>query len=77
MNIDNKLKEEFKKLGLHLKSLRESKGLTLNELSEETGIRKEYLMKIEDGNAYGLMLNRHILKIIKVLKISFYEFFDY
>lgn len=32
---------------------REEKGLTLNELSLKTGIRKIYLQKIEDGKAYG------------------------
>lgn len=46
-----KLFYEF--IGKKIRQKREEKGLTINELSLKTGIRKIYLQKIEDGKAYG------------------------
>jgi hypothetical protein len=43
MNMEEKVKEKFKKLGIQIKKLREARNLTTTELSEKTGIRKEYL----------------------------------
>ena len=77
MNIDEKVKHEFKKLGLHIKKLREKRNVSIKELSKKTGIRKDYLNKIEDGSAYGVLIERHLLKISKILKISLYELVDY
>ena len=44
-----KLFYEF--IGAKIKQKREEKGLTIDELSLKTGIRKIYLQKIEEGKA--------------------------
>lgn len=77
MNIDKKLEKSLKQFGLHIKKLREKRCITLNELAEKTRIRKDYLQKIENGTAYGVKLENHLLKIAKVLKISLYELFNF
>ena len=50
-----KLKEEhlllFKKLGENIKAQREKENISIKELSQKTGIRAEYLKKIEQGLA--------------------------
>ena len=56
MNIDEKIKQDFILLGQHIRKLREEKNLTIKELSQKTGIRPQYLQKIEAGLAYGLCL---------------------
>ena len=76
MNIEEKVKEKFKKLGIQIKKLREARNLTTKELSEKTGIRKEYLQKIENGTAYGIVINKHLQKIAKELNIKLYQLFD-
>lgn len=50
--------------------------MTVLELSKRTGIRKEYLKKIEEGTAYGVSLSRHIVKIANALEINIYEIFE-
>lgn len=75
--MNEEKKEDFKKLGTHIKKLREQKGLTLKELSERTGIRKEYLKKIEEGTAYGVLLCKHLVKIANALDISLCTMFKY
>ena len=77
MKIDEKLKKHFKMLGLNIKKLREAKELTIEEMSLKTGIRKEYLKKIEIGTAYGVTLEKHLLKIARVLKTNFSELFNF
>ena len=49
MSIRKKLFYEF--IGAKIKQKREEKGLTIDELSLKTGIRKIYLQKIEEGKA--------------------------
>lgn len=41
----------LRKMGISIKNTREQKGISLKELAQKTGIRKEYLKKIEAGNA--------------------------
>lgn len=77
MRITETLKNEFKLLGQRIQKLREERNISIKKLSEKTGIRKEYLKKIEIGNAYGIMLNAHIVKIAKVLNTDLSEIFDY
>ena len=67
----------FKQLGRHIQNLREERNISIKELAEITGIRKEYLKKVEKGNAYGVMLNTHFVKIAKALKVNLSNFFDY
>lgn len=77
MYISETIQLQFKKLGLNIKKIRESKGMTISELSEKSGLRKEYLLKIEQGNAYGIQIEKHLVKIAKGLNINFSELFDY
>lgn len=50
----------FINLGKTVKSLREEKGLSLNELSEKSGINIRYLKTIEQGNATGVSIQKVI-----------------
>ena len=77
MNLDEKVKEMFKKLGKHIRVLREEREITTKELAQKTGIRKEYLEKIEEGTAYGVRMEKHLLKISKGLGVTFYQLFDF
>lgn len=58
----------LEKLGKRIKYYRELKGITINQMSERTGIRKEYLRKIEDGKAPGAMTSQ-IVRIALVLDV--------
>lgn len=51
-----------------IRQKREEKGLTLNELSLKTGIRKIYLQKIEEGSAYGFTITK-FFRIADALEI--------
>ena len=77
MNIDEKIKQDFVKLGLHIQNLRKERNITLHELSEKTGIRVKYLQKIENGIAFGILIDRHLLKIAIALNVHFYQLFDF
>lgn len=77
MKINEEYKKIFKQFGKHILKLREDRNITINELSDKTGIRKEYLKKIEQGTAYGLMFERHLVKIAKGLKINFQTLLDF
>ena len=77
MNIDEKIKQDFVKLGLHIQNLRKERNITLQELSEKTGIRVKYLQKIENGIAFGILIDRHLLKIAIALNVHFYQLFDF
>lgn len=58
------------KLGKRIQKLREERQITIKEMSEKSGIRKDYLKKIEQGKAYGVALDKHLIKIANVLKIK-------
>ena len=77
MNIDEKLKQDFILLGKHVKNLREEKRLTLKDVSVKTGIRVQYLDKIEKGIAYGVLIDKHLLKIAIVLQVKMSELLNY
>ncbi|MBQ2644939.1 helix-turn-helix transcriptional regulator [bacterium] len=77
MYISEKIKKEFIKFGQHLEELRKERNISIKELSARTGIRKEYLKKIENGNAYGVKLETHIVKIAKAMNITLYKLFDF
>ncbi len=77
MYLNNQIKEAFFKLGKHITKLREYRNMTIKEVSIKTGIRKEYLHKIELGTAYGVLLEKHLLKIAKALKIKISTLFDF
>lgn len=76
MNIDEKIKLSFKLLGEHIQKLRNDKNISLKELSTKTGIRTEYLKKIENGVAFGLLIEKHLVKIAKAFDIKLFELFN-
>jgi len=55
--------ERLKKLGQNIRIAREERNITIKELSEKTGIRTEYLKKIENGEAVRI-------KIFKLYQIA-------
>ena len=77
MEINDKLKQEFILLGKHIRKLREERNLTLKEVSLKTGIRVQYLQKIENGLAYGVLIQKHLLKIAEALQVKLFKLFDY
>ena len=77
MNIDEKIKQDFILLGQHIRKLREEKNLTKKELSQKTGIRPQYLQKIEAGLAYRVMLEKHLVPLAKVFNIKVFELFNF
>ena len=58
-------RQKFELLGKNIKELREKYTLTLKELSIKSGIRKQYLQKIENGTAYGFAIS-HLEKLMIV-----------
>ena len=70
-------KQKLALLGNHIKKLRENLNITLKKLSEKTGIRISYLKKIEEGSAYGLLINRHLGMIAKALNVNMGELFNF
>ena len=77
MGCNKRVKESFTKLGLHIRQLREYRNISIKDLSTQTGIRQEYLKKIENGTAYGILIKRHLVKIAEVFEIKLFELFDY
>ncbi len=77
MKINDKLKQEFILLGKHIRKLREERNLTLKEVSLKTGIRVQYLQKIENGLAYGVLIQKHLLKIAEAFQVKPFKLFDY
>lgn len=77
MEITERIKIELKKLGINIQKIRKEQNITTEQLSELSGIKKELLEKIENGTAYNVKLNKHILKIAEALNITLYQIFDY
>ena len=75
--INEKIKQDLILLGLHIKKLREARNLTLKDVSLKTGIRVQYLKKIENGTAYRVKIEKHLYKISKALSINFAEMFNF
>ena len=71
MNFD----EEYKKLGLRIKYLREKAGLTQEQLAEKCGISLDFLGKIEVNiNKPGL---KTVFKVAKALNLPAKELFEF
>lgn len=77
INNNEKLKQDFILLGLHIKKLREERNLTTKDIALKTGIRVQYLQKIENGTAYGVKIEKHLYKISKALSVNFVEIFKF
>ena len=77
MKISKELRRDFILLGLQIKKLRKDRSITLKVLSTKTGIRQQYLQKIEDGKAYGVKIEKHLLKIATSLSVTMAELFNF
>lgn len=51
----------IKNLGSNVQKIRQSKNISIKELSEKTGIREKYLKKIEKGEAMGITTSKIFL----------------
>lgn len=60
--------EAFKIIGQNIKENRKKKGITLEEVSQKTGIRIAYLKKIENGEAFRVS-TKHLFLIAEALNI--------
>ncbi len=60
---------EFEIFGNNVKKYRESKGLSIKELSDKTGITERYLTRIEQGIARRVNVS-HIFILAEGLKIQ-------
>lgn len=73
--------EEFKKdlilLGTHIEKLRKERKITIKEIAQRTGLRTQYIRKIEQGTAYGVLLDKHLAKIADVLEVKLSVIFSF
>ncbi|MBE7702878.1 MAG: helix-turn-helix domain-containing protein [Cyanobacteria bacterium SIG28] len=77
MKINEYFKQKLILLGLRIKQLREERNLTIKDVALKTGIRIQYLQKIEKGLAYGVLIDKHLLKIANALSVKLGELFDF
>ena len=56
-------------LGARIKYYREKNELTIDELASKSGLRKQYMEKIESGKAYGLSTTK-FFKIAEALQTT-------
>ena len=77
MKINEYFKQKLILLGLRIKQLREERNLTLKDVALKTGIRIQYLQKIEKGLAYGVLIDKHLLKIANALSVKLGELFAF
>ena len=73
--MKEEIKSQFIQLGQNIKTMREEKKITIQEISEKTGIRVEYLKKIENGTAYGILIDKHLSRIANALRVKLSELF--
>ncbi len=59
----------FEFIGARIKYYREKCGLTIDELALKSGLRKQYVEKIESGKAYGLSTTK-FFKIAEALQTT-------
>ena len=64
--------EFFKKFGENIRAFREERNMTLEDLSIITGIRAQYLKRIESGTAKRLKAS-HVFIFAEAFKIKLYE----
>lgn len=57
-----------------IKNIRESKNISLKELSEETGVSKSYLFELENNKRLNVTLNK-LYKISTALDVNVKELF--
>ena len=65
----------YKSLGMRIKHIRESKGLTQEKLAEKTGLSLDFIGKIEVNiNEPGL---KSLIKIANALNVHIKDLFDF
>jgi len=64
--------KELKNMYENLKFLRQSKGWSINELSEISGINTKILIGIEESNDFDI---QHLIKLCRTYKIRLCEIF--
>lgn len=57
-----------------IKNIRESKNISLNELSQKTGVSKSYLFELENNKRFNVTLNK-LYKISTALDVNVKELF--
>jgi len=77
MKKDDKYEKSFKLIGKSIKFLREIKNISIKELSDMTKISVKYLTKIENGLAFGMCINKHLLVIANALKVKLSDLFEF
>ena len=77
MKKDDKYEKSFKLIGKRIKSLRENQNISIKELSVMTKISVKYLTKIENGLAFGMCINKHLLKISNALNLKISDLFEF
>ena len=77
MNYDENFIIICQKLGEKIKNIRIKKQITIKNMSDSTGISAKYLQKIEDGKAFGVLIERHLFKIANVLNIKLHDLLDF
>ena len=70
--MNEREKEVFKNFGINIRIFREERNMTIEHLSQITGIRVDYLKKIESGTAFRLS-TKHIFIFAKAFKLEPYE----
>ena len=58
----------FEFIGARIKYYREKNELTIDELASKSGLRKQYIEKIESGRAYGLTTTK-FFRIAEALEL--------
>ena len=56
MRLTKKVQDQLKRFGANITAFRQERGFTIKEFSKVTGIKEEYLKKIEIGKAPGLTI---------------------
>ena len=75
MRLTKKVQNQLKRFGANIAAFRQERGFTIKEFSKVTGIKEEYLKKIEIGKAPGLTMSK-IKRIADFLRISVIDLFD-
>lgn len=65
---------ELKALGIRIKAVRESRGLSIRDLAELAGINKSQIVRIESGQSDPHYTT--LLRIARALEVSVGEFAD-
>ena len=72
MNVKEENNKQFKTMYENLKSMRQSKGWSIEELSEISGIHKKILTRIENGEDITL---QHLFRLCRIYEVSLHEIF--